>query len=68
MFSMEFILSLKEKVSCLCLKVMGENFALALFLFIGSLARTFYHTPATAISMGLLEYIRNAVQKVVYHH
>jgi len=38
-----------------------------LSLFKGSLARTFYHTPATAISLGLLEYIRHTVQKVVYH-
>lgn len=33
---------------------------------LGSLARCLYHTPATAISMGLLEYIRNIVSKVMY--
>ena len=33
---------------------------------IGSFARCLYHTPSTAISMGLLEYIRNIVSKVIY--
>ena len=35
-------------------------------IFEGSIARVLYHTPATAISMGLLEYIRHAVSKVMY--